>query len=99
MRIHRDEVHIRVTVVGLMPGDPGLVTISRTARRPDGKERSFVQKLQTPADLFARLQSEVQEGVEIDATIVAEWSKAGYATHLCDFKAVAMPPSDSIRTA
>ena len=87
--IHRDEVHIRVTIVGLTSGDPATVTVSRTARRPDGKERTFVQKLQTPTDLFARLLSEVQEGEEIEATIVTEWRKASYTTCLCDFHAVA----------
>ena len=95
----RDEVHIRVTVVGLTPGDPAFVTISRAARRSDGKERTFVQKLQTPADLFARLHCEVQEGEEIEATIVTEWHKAGYTTRLCDFHAVASQPSDSVRVA
>ena len=97
--LHRDEVHIRVTVVSLTPGDPAFVTVSRAARRSDGKERTMVQKLQTPADLFARLLSEVQEGQEIEATIVTEWRKAGYTTRLCDFHAVATPPSDSVRVA
>jgi len=97
--IHRDEVRIRVTVVGLTPGDPSFVTVSRAARRPDGKERTAVQKLQTPADLFARLRSEVEEGEEIEATIITEWRKAGYTTRLCEFYAVAAKLSDSVRTA
>ena len=99
MMIDRDEVHLRVTVVGLTPGDPAFVTVSRAARRSDGKERTFVQKLQTPADLFARLLREVQEGEEIEATIVTEWYKAGYTTRLCDFNAVATPSSESVRVA
>src|SRR5437016_4517902 len=95
----RDEVRIRVTVVGLTPGNPASVTISRSARRPDGRERTFVQKLQTSADLFARLLSEAREGDEIEATIVTEWQKADYSTRLCDFQAIATQTPDSVRAA
>jgi hypothetical protein len=97
--VYYDEVHIRVSVVGLTPGDPAFVTVSRSARRPDGKERTFVQKLQTTADLFARLVSEVKEGEEIEATIVTQWRKAGYTTRLCDFVAVTASSSESVCAA
>lgn len=95
---HRDEVHIRATVVGLTPGEPAFVTIRRDARH-DGKPRSLVLKLQTPADLFARLFNEVEIGQEIEATIVTEWRKASYATCLADFLTLAATPSGSVRVA
>lgn len=86
-------------MVGLTPGDPAFVTITRMAHRPDGRARTFVQKLVTPPDLFACLLNEVQNGDEVEAVIVTEWHEAGYTTCLYDFQTVETLSSETVRTA
>jgi hypothetical protein len=92
------EVHVRATLVALTPGDPASVTLSRNARH-DGKTRTAVQKIPTPAALFERLLDEVDIGQDIEATVITEWRTSGYTTRLADFRAISHVVTETAHVA
>ncbi len=82
-----DEVTSQVRVVAISDTHPAQITFAQCVRRPDGKERIITQKIPVlNADLLARLVAEASPGTDIEATIITEWHKNGYATHLANFR-------------
>ncbi len=92
--LRKDVVTSRVCVVSLPNAKSASVLVAQKAVRPDGKERTITQKVPVPdASLLARLNVEVTQGAEIEATIVTEWRKSGYTTYLADFHLVTVSSS------
>ena len=82
-----DEVTSQVRVIAISDTQPAQVTLAQCVRRPDGKERIITQKIPVlNADLLARLAAEASPGTDIEATIITEWHKNGYTTHLANFR-------------
>lgn len=92
--LRKDVVTNRVYVVSLPDTQFASVLLAQKAVRPDGKERTITQKVSVPdMNLLARINAEVTQGAEIEATIVTEWRKNGYTTYLADFHLVAVSSS------
>ena len=88
--VRRDEVTNRVRIVNFVAGTPAHITIAQSVIRPDGKTRTISQKVPINDPCLAqRVQTEIGEGAEIQATIVTEWSNDGYRTYLSGFCLVA----------
>jgi hypothetical protein len=100
---HHEEVTSRVNVLDMIAGEPASLLIAQPAARPDGKRRTITQKVRVlDAALFSRLCATVNKGEEIEVTIVTEWSKQGYASHLSDFRVIARStesPNAPLRSA
>lgn len=86
--VHREEVTSQVNVLDIIAGEPAYLLIAQRAVRQDGKQRTITQKIRVlDAAVFSRLCTAVNKGDEIEVTIVTEWSKQGYTSHLSDFRA------------
>ena len=97
--LRKDEVTGRVRIVSLPDAQSPFITLVQKAVRPDGKERTMMQKVPVNnADLLTRLAAEAVEGAEIEATIVTEWHKNGYTTYLADFRSVSADATPDTRT-
>lgn len=69
-----DEVGVTVTVVGFVPDEkPPAVWLVEHVDGPRGAARHFTQKIPVPdGTLFARLQTEVRVGDQINAHLTGE---------------------------
>ena len=93
----REEVTSRVKVLDIIIGDPASLLIAQSAVRPDGKVRTITQKIRIQdAAVLSRLAATVNKGDDIEVTVVTEWSKSGYSTSLCDFRAVSSHTEEEI---
>ena len=87
--VHCEETTSKVEVLDIIAGEPAYLLIAQHATRRDGKQRTITQKVRVlDATLFSRFSATVNKGDEVEVTIVTEWSKRGYTTHLSDFRSL-----------
>jgi len=78
-----------VDVAAVSPGDSPTIRVVYHAENSRGIARQLVRQIPVrDAALFGRIQADVKEGEQIEATTVNEWYDTGYVSYLVDFKKV-----------
>lgn len=84
-----------MTLVQILPGEPGSVLLSEMTEDAEGQRRPFQQHVLVPDSvLLHRLMAEAEIGGQIEATLVTEWKASSSIVRLTDFQFV--QPSASV---
>lgn len=93
--VEKEEVTTTSKLVGVLPGNPPRLTLVDYASGRNGVKRHMTQQVPVlDADLFARLQAEVNIGEQIRATTINEYTESGSKVYLADFKKMPAPKTN-----
>lgn len=75
-----------VSITAILSGSPPAIKVIYCAENSRGTARQFARQIAVPdADLFRRIQANVEAGERIQVTTVNEWYDDGYQSYLADF--------------
>ena len=75
-----------VSVVTILSGSPPAIKVMYCAENSRGAARQFARQIPVlDANLFQRIQANVEVGDRIQVTTVNEWYDNGYQSYLADF--------------
>jgi hypothetical protein len=79
----------RVTVMGVTPGHPPMLSCYSRVRVMGGREKIQPQMLLIgDAELYGRLQREVSVGDEVEISVLTDWAAKGAPTYVTAFSPV-----------
>lgn len=83
----KEEVTTTSRLVGILPGSPPRINLVDYAAGRNGVKRHMTQQVPVlDADLFTKLQAEVEIGEQIRATTINEFTETGSRAYLAGFQ-------------